>query len=105
LLNPHDQKLKSDVETIGLGRNLTVIMADGKQYHGAIWDVMATGFQVLEVDAKQLITIEYGKVKKVYGGYGGKGFRGKRVNPRRELIVVIGVLAGLLALAAVAARD
>jgi hypothetical protein len=49
------------------------------------------------------VTLRYGDVKKVRSGYGtGRAINGKRIHPRKRLIVMLAVAGGLLTLVFVA---
>src|SRR5262249_32032558 len=89
------QKVKDQVQKIGIAEDTTVILLTGKEYYGAISKIEPDSFEIAEVDLKQRMTFDYKDVKKVRKGYGGRGFGGKRVNPRSSLIAGIAV-AGLL---------
>jgi hypothetical protein len=105
-LSPQAEQIKKQVEKIGLGNHLTVILPSGDEYYGTITNLDATAFALAEVDLKQTITLNYGEVKKVLKGYGGKNYiTGKRVHPRRSLIVGLAVVGGLLGLVLLAASQ
>lgn len=94
------QKVKDQVQKLGIAEDVTVILLSGKEYYGAISEIELDSFEIAEVDLKQRITIDYKDVKKVRKGYGGWNHAvGKRVNPRTSLIVGIAVVGGLLGLA------
>lgn len=93
-------KVKADVQKLGIAEDVTVILLSGKEYYGAISEIEAARFGIVEVDLKQRIAFDYAEVKKVRKGYGGKNYvTGKRVNPRRSLIIGISVVGGLIGLA------
>lgn len=94
------QKVKDQVQGIGIGGNITVILPSGKEYYGAISRIESDSFEIAEVDLKQTMTFDYKDVKKARKGYGGKNYAvGKRVNPRTSLIAGIAVVGGLIGLA------
>src|SRR5215470_10469634 len=88
------QKVKDQVQKVGIAEDVTVILLTGKEYYGAIIKIAPDSFEITEVDLKQKMAFDYKDVMKVRKGYGGRGFGGKRVNPRTNLIVgIIGVSA------------
>jgi len=92
------QKVKDQVQKVGIAEDVTVILLTGKEYYGAISKIEPDSFEITEVDLKQKMAFDYKDVMKVRKGYGGRGFGGKRVNPRVNLIVGIigaGALIGL----------
>lgn len=100
-LSPHGEKIKSKVLKMGLGSNITVIIEDGDDLYGSISKVDERTFEIVEVDLKQRVTINYEQVKKVRSGYGGKGANGHRPNPRVNYAVFGGLLVFLIVVAAV----
>lgn len=93
------QKVKYQVQKIGIAEDATVVLLTGKEYYGAISKIEPDSFEIAEVDLKQRMAFDYKEVKKVRQGYGGRTFGGKRVNPRSSRIVGIAVVGGLIALA------
>jgi hypothetical protein len=94
------QKVKDQVQKIGVAGDITVILRSGREYYGAITRIEPNSFEIAEVDLKQRLTFDYKDVQKARKGYGGKNYiAGKRVNPRTSLIVGIAVIGGLLGLA------
>jgi len=96
---PQVQKVKNQVQKIGIAEDTTVILLTGKEYYGAISKIEPDSFEIAEVDLKQRMAFDYKEVKKVRKGYGGRTFGGKRVNPRASRIAGIAVVGGLIALA------
>ena len=97
------QKVKDQVQKIGVAKKATVILLTGKEYYGAISKIEPDRFEIAEVDLKQRMEFDYKDVEKVRKGYGGRGFGGKRVNPRSNLIAgiaVVGLLFGIAILTA-----
>jgi hypothetical protein len=93
------QKVKDQVQKLGIAEDLTVILLTGKEYYGAISKIEPDSFEIAEVDLKQKMVFDYKDVKKVRKGYGGHGFGGKRVNPRTNLIAGVAVVAFILGIA------
>jgi hypothetical protein len=92
------QKVKDQVQKVGILEDVTVILLTGKEYYGSISKIEPDSFEIAEVDLKRKMTFDYKDVMKVRKGYGGRGFAGKRVNPRVNLIVgiiAVGALIGL----------
>jgi hypothetical protein len=97
--SPQVQKVKDQVQKIGVAKKVTVILLTGKEYYGAISKIESDSFEITEVDLKQRIAFDYKDVKKARKGYGGWNyFAGKRVNPRTNLIAGIAVMGGLIGL-------
>jgi hypothetical protein len=96
------QKVKDQVQMIGIAEDATVILLTGKEYYGGISKIGPDSFEIAEVDLKQKMAFDYKDVKKVRKGYGGRGRGGKRVNPHTSRIVGIAVVGGLITLVAVA---
>jgi len=99
------QKVKYQVQKIGVAEDLTVILLTGEEYYGSITDIELDRFEIIEVDLKQRMAFDYKDVKKVRKGYGGRGFAGKRVNPRVNLIVGIIAVSALIGLGVWAATQ
>jgi hypothetical protein len=90
------QKVKDQVQKIGVAEDVTVILLRGKEYYGAIRKIEPGSFEIAEVDLKQIMAFDYKDVKKVRKGYGGKNhLTGKRVNPRGKWIA-LGVVGFLI---------
>jgi len=94
------QKVKDQVQKIGIAKKASVIMLTGKEYYGAISMIESDSFEITEVDLKQRMAFDYKDVNKVRKGYGGwNSIAGKRVNPRTSMIAGIAVVGGLVGLA------
>jgi hypothetical protein len=94
----NDAKVKQKVNEIAIGGKITVVKVDGTEYHGNLQAIDSDTFSIREVDLRQVVTIPYGEVDKVKKNYGGKGFGGRRVDPKRSLIIGLIVVGGLIAL-------
>jgi hypothetical protein len=92
------QKVKDQVQKLGIAEDVTVILLTGKEYYGAIRKVEPDSFEIAEVDLKQVMAFDYKDIKKVRKGYGGRGFAGKRVNPRNKWIAGAAVLGLVIVL-------
>ena len=66
---PQIQTVKDQVQKIGKGEDVTVILFSGVEYYGAISKIEPDSFEIAEVDLKQMVTISYADVKKVGRGY------------------------------------
>jgi hypothetical protein len=98
--SPQIQKVKDQVQKIGIAKKVTVIMLSGKEYYGAIGKIESDSFEIAEVDLKQRMAFDYKDVKKARKGYGGwNSIAGKRVNPRTSLIAGVAAVGGLIGLA------
>jgi|RhiMethySRZTD1v2_1073278.scaffolds.fasta_scaffold1498318_2 hypothetical protein len=94
------QKVKDQVQKVGILEDVTVILLTGKEYYGSISKIEPDSFEIAEVDLKQKMAFDYKDVKKVRKGYGQRNsFTGKRGNPRTQLITLIAVTAGIFGLA------
>ena len=101
-LAPAD-KVRQDVGKIRLQGNITVYMPSGQEYYGSVSRIGADDFSVDDVDQRREITLRYVEVKKVRSGYGtGRAINGKRIHPRKRLLVMLAVVGGLLTLVFVA---
>ena len=64
------QTVKVNVQKIGQGKDVTVILFSGVEYYGAISKIEEDSFEVAEVDLKQMVAISYADVYIVEKGYG-----------------------------------
>jgi hypothetical protein len=64
------QIVKDQVQKIGEGEDVTVILVSGMEYYGAISKIEPDSFEIAEVDLKKMVTIAYTDVIKVEMGYG-----------------------------------
>jgi hypothetical protein len=105
------QIVKDRVQKIGMGEDVTVILFSGVEYYGAISKIGPDGFEIAEVDLRQIVAISYADVMKVEEGYGpmnsstGKREKPPNVNPSKShsvliyLFVTVGALVGVAVLA------
>ena len=99
-------KLKQQIEKIGVGQKIALILLKGDEYYGTIAQIGVSEVQIVEVDLKQLISIQYDQLKKVRKGYGRlNSISGKRVNPRANRIILFAFLGFLLGITALAASS
>ncbi|HEV2665213.1 MAG TPA: hypothetical protein VG324_09890 [Blastocatellia bacterium] len=75
---PRIQTVKDYVQKIGQGKDVTVIMFSGVEYYGAISKIEPDGFEIAEVDLKQMVAISYADVMKVGRGYSQMNSSGTR---------------------------
>jgi hypothetical protein len=85
--SPAAQKIKDQVNALPIGGKLTVRKLDGTEYHGHLQAIDRQSFSVREVDLKQTVAISYGDVDRIRKDYGRKGFGGRRVDPKRSLVI------------------
>jgi len=98
-LPPQAQKIKENVDKIGIGGRITVILNTGEERYGTVSDIGTTAFEIAEVDLKQKVSIDYTEVKKVRHNYGGKNYiSGKRPDPKWGLIAGVAIFGTLLIL-------
>ena len=90
------QSIKEQVNAISIGGKLTIRKTDGTEYHGRLESVGSATFSINEVDLHTAVTISYTEVDRVSKNYGRKGFGGRRVDPKRSLIVGVIFVAALL---------
>jgi hypothetical protein len=98
VLSPPAAKVKKQVEQLGLNREVTAIMLDGREFHGSIKVIDADRFTLAEVDLKRLVDFRYDDTKKLLKGYGGFGANGQRAHLRRSLWIGLAVVGGLIGL-------
>jgi hypothetical protein len=98
-LSPAAAKVKAQVEKKGLGKEVTVIMLDGREFHGTIKIIEDETFTLAEIDLKRLAEFRYDETKKLLDGIGGVGFMGKRVHKKRSIWVGVAVVGGIMAAA------
>jgi len=100
------EKLKKQVEKIGIGTKITVIRLDEREFYGSVSNLEADGFQIDEVDLKQTVSFKYIELKKVRKGYGGKNYAvGKRVKPGRSLLYGVAIFGTLFVILGIALSD
>ena len=89
-------KMESKIRKIGVRKDVTVKLNNGKTYHGFINRIDDQQFEMSEVDLKTSVVVRFDEVKKVESGYGAKGPLGNRVGKKGRRI---GTIIGLTALA------
>ena len=86
---------------MGYGRDVTVRLRHGRDYHGRIVDTGDESFRIDEVDMRQVVSISYGDTKRIDAGYMQKSLIGNtRHNPHTSKIITLATLSGLLAVIA-----
>jgi hypothetical protein len=66
--SPQVDKIRRDVQKIGVGGQITVYQIRGNTLHGTVTKINQDEFEIAEVDLGQIITIQYRDVKKVRSG-------------------------------------
>lgn len=99
--NAHDEKIYSQLFKLGVGRDVTVKLNSGKEWHGRITSIEETRFKLVEVDLQQVILITYRDTRKVEEGYTEKNVFGKRIDPHTKKVSSYIVLAGVIGFFAV----
>jgi exopolysaccharide biosynthesis protein len=94
------QRVKDEVQKIGMGEDVTVKMISGLEYYGAISKIEPESFEIAEADLKQMVTITYSEVLKVEKGYGAmNSSTGTRHKGSRSFMLVwivgVGAMIGL----------
>ena len=98
------EKLKKQVEKIGIGGKITVIRLDERKFYGSVNGIEDDNFQIQDVDTKQTLDFKYAELKKVKKGDGEKNLlTGKRANPNARNgwlygVAIFGTLFVLLAI-------
>jgi len=96
------QKVKDQIQKLGVAEDVTVILLSGVEHYGAISKIEPDSFEIAEVDLRQMVAIAYKDVKKVEKGYGemnsSTGKRQKRVKSRSDLIWLIAGVGSLVGL-------
>ena len=95
--NVQAQKIKDQILKIGIANELTITPRLGKKHHGTIVKIEEDHFEMVEVDLKQIIKINYSDLKKVRKGYGQKNMFGKRISPQTNVIVGAVIFAWTIA--------
>ena len=100
------EKLKNQVEKIGVGGKITVIRLDKQDFYGKVTNIEPDSFQIEEIDLKQTLTFKYTEVKKIKTGDGEKNLiTGKRNNPKKGWLIGVAIFGTLAALLAVGLSD
>ncbi len=100
------EKLKKQVEKIGVGGKITAVRLDGRDFYGKVSNIESDGFQMVEVDSKQTISFKYAELKKIHKGDGERNLiTGKRNNPRRGWLYAAAIFGTLGVLLAVGLSD
>ncbi len=100
------EKLKKQVEKIGIGGKITVIRLDERDFYGRVSNIEADGFHIEEVDLKQTLTFKYTEVKKIKTGDGEKNLiTGRRVNPKKGWLYGVAIFGTLFVILGIALSD
>ena len=92
----HALKIRHQLEFIGFGRNVTVKLRHGRDYHGRIVDTAEDSFRIDEVDLHKLVSISYSDTRRIDSGYMEKSLIGNtRHNPHTSRIITLAALGGL----------
>ena len=96
------EKLKRQVEKIGVGGKITVIRLDKRDFYGTVSSIEADGFQIVEVDSKQTNSFKYTELKKIKSGDGERNLlSGKRVNPKKGWLYGVAIFGTLFVILAI----
>lgn len=100
------EKLKEQIEKIGIGGKITVIRLDERGFYGKVSNIEADSFQIEEVDLKQTLTFKYAEIKKVKTGDGERNLiTGRRVNPKKGWLYGIAILGAVAVILAIGLSD
>ena len=82
--SPQVEKIRHDVQKIGIAGKVTVFQIGGNKLYGTMTKINQDEFEIAEVDLRQIITIQYTDVKRIRSGIGRINLiTGKRSNPSR----------------------
>jgi len=95
--------MKRNILKLGVGHQLTAVLKDGIEYHGAITEIGEESFKLAEIDLKQVFTVRYDNVKKLYRDYSHKDPLFGR-NPRRNTIILVSIMSFLTVMLVAAVR-
>ena len=92
----HALKIRHQLEYLGFGRDVTVRLRRGRDYHGRIVDTGDDSFRLDEVDLHKVVSISYSDTKRIDAGYMEKSLIGNtRRNPHTSTIISLAALGGL----------
>jgi hypothetical protein len=92
----HALKIRHQLEYLGYGRDVTVRLRHGRDYHGRIVDTGVDSFRLDEVDLRQVVSVSYSDIKRIDAGYRGQSLIGNtRPNPHTSKIIAFATLGGL----------
>jgi hypothetical protein len=102
------ERLKKQVDKIGIGGKITVIRLDERKFYGSVSGIEDDNFQIQDVDSKQTLDFKYAELKKVKKGDGERNLlTGKRANPsaRRGWLYGAAIFGTLFVLLAIGLSD
>ncbi|HLR04926.1 MAG TPA: hypothetical protein VK117_03880 [Pyrinomonadaceae bacterium] len=92
----HALKIRHQLEYLGFGRDVTVRLRHGRDYHGRIVDTGDDSFRLDEVDLRKVVSISYSDTRRIDAGYMEKSLIGNtRHNPHTSKIISLAAIAGL----------
>ncbi|MEQ1606348.1 MAG: hypothetical protein ABL999_15915 [Pyrinomonadaceae bacterium] len=99
------EKVKRDLEDIGVGNTITVSRIDNRDFFGRVKSIGAADFEVVETDSKVTQIFKYVDIKNVRSGDGQIMAMGTRKNRRHRWIIPIVFVGGLIALTAIGLKE
>jgi hypothetical protein len=94
----HALKIRHQLEYLGYGRDVTVRLRHGRDYHGRIVNTGDDSFRIDEVDLRKVVSISYSDTKRIDAGYMEKSLIGNtRRNPHTSKIIATAVIGGVMA--------
>ena len=93
-LDAHSEKMKLNIVKLGIGHQVTAVLNRGVEYHGAITEISEESFKLAEIDLKQVFTVRYDEIKKLYRDYSHKDPLFGR-NPKRNTIILVSIITFL----------
>ena len=102
----HALKIRHQLEYLGFGRDVTVRLRHGRDYHGRIVDTRDDSFRLDEVDLRKVVSISYSDTKRIDAGYMEKSLIGNtRHNPHTSKIISLTAIAGLVVVLGVVVHE
>jgi hypothetical protein len=90
-------KARDKIVKLGVGKDVTLVRRDGREFYGSIVEIKPDAVMVDEVDMKVRIELRFDELKKVAEGYGSsRAWNGTRIPPKKHRI---GLILGTAAIA------
>lgn len=99
------EKVKKDINDIGVGKTITVSRIDNRDFFGRVKSIGNDDFEITDSDSKQVHIFKYVDIKNVRPGDGKIMSSGRRRNSRSAKYVVAGIVGGIIAFAVIAAKS
>jgi hypothetical protein len=100
------EKIKKQVENIGVGGKITVIKINKQKFFGTVTEIFDDGFKIREVDLKTELEFKYSDLKSIYKGDGERNLiTGKRNNPQKGWLYGGAVIGSLIVILIIGVSD